>query len=106
MIQEESFMDEFNLDQSGLDSKSRVKSNARNLNLEFDMIKNDQNSEDIESFKDQHSRKETSMKVSQDIVSYHFDSMASSKSKRFKSGSKGIKSTSRFSKTQGKGQFE
>jgi hypothetical protein len=99
-------MDDFNLEESGINQKSKVKSNAWNLNLEFDMIKNENHSEDIESFKDWGSRKETSMKVSQDIASYKFDSKDTSKSKRFKSNSKGFKSSSKFSKSMGKSQFE
>lgn len=45
-------MDDFNLEESGINSKSKAMTNVRNLNKEFDMIKNDKDSDDIESFRD------------------------------------------------------
>ncbi len=73
-----SFMDDFSLQESQFQNQSFSKKNVRNLNKEFEKIKTDEQSEEIESFKENASKQETSMKLSQDIKTYKSNSKVSS----------------------------
>lgn len=70
MVQnEESFIEDFDIEKSQI-IEQKQKRDVRNLNKEFEKIKTDRDSDDIKSFKNSQSKKETSYKMSEEISSY------------------------------------